>query len=134
MSIALASTTASVALARSVQGAEVNPARWKQCCSVNGANVRHPASSPGGRISGTAPPRQEHFKDAPHLSRNQPVIQEITATFDAKKADGSPDFQKTYHYWKAWEVKQGKKVTIWQDQGLDDNDDQYFTGSRPGTN
>jgi hypothetical protein len=61
------------------------------------------------------------------------VIQEITATFDAKNADGSPDFQKTYHYWEAWEVKEGKKVTIWQDQGLDDNDDQYFTGSRPGT-
>ena len=61
------------------------------------------------------------------------VIQEVTATFDAKNADDSPNFKKTYHYWEAWEVKSGKKVTVWQDQNLDDNDDQYFSSSRPNT-
>lgn len=61
------------------------------------------------------------------------VIQEVLATFDAKNPDGTDNFKKTYHYWEAWELKKGKKVTIWQDQALDDNDDQYFTGSRPGT-
>jgi hypothetical protein len=61
------------------------------------------------------------------------VVQEITATFDAKNADGTPNFQKTYHYWEAWEVKSGKKATVWQDEKKDDNDDQYFSSSRPNT-
>jgi len=61
------------------------------------------------------------------------VIQEITASYDTAKPDGTTDFKKTYHYWEAWEVKAGKRVTVWQDQALDDNDDQYFSPSRPGT-
>jgi hypothetical protein len=61
------------------------------------------------------------------------VIQEITASFDVLNPDGSTNFKKTYHYWEAWEVKVGKKVTVWQDQSLDNNDDQYFSSSRPGT-
>lgn len=61
------------------------------------------------------------------------IIQEVTASFDAVNPDGSSNFKKTYHYWEAWEVKSGKKVTVWQDQAKDDNDDQYFSPSRPGT-
>jgi hypothetical protein len=61
------------------------------------------------------------------------VIQELTATFDVKNADGSTAYSKTYHYWEAWPIKKGKKVTDWQDQKLDDNDDQYYSPSRPNT-
>lgn len=61
------------------------------------------------------------------------IIQEVTASFDAVNPDGSSNFKKTYHFWEAWEVKSGKKVTVWQDQAKDDNDDQYFTSSRPDT-
>jgi hypothetical protein len=66
-------------------------------------------------------------------SKNGWVIQEITAVFDVKNADGTPNFQKTYHYWEAWQVESGKKITVWQDKAKDDNDDQYLSSSRPGT-
>lgn len=45
------------------------------------------------------------------------VIQEVSVT----KSSGA-----TYHFWEAWEVEKGKKVTVWQDKGLDDNDDLYY--------
>lgn len=61
------------------------------------------------------------------------VIQEITVSYDIKNADGSTNFKKSYHFWEAWEVKAGKKATVWQDQGLDDNDDRFSDQSRPGT-
>jgi hypothetical protein len=61
------------------------------------------------------------------------VIQEVTYTYDVKNPDGSTNTRKSYHFWEAWEVKKGKKVTIWQDQGLDDNDDRYTDPVRPGT-
>jgi hypothetical protein len=48
------------------------------------------------------------------------VIQEVKASFTT---DGT---ENAYHYWEAWEVNKGKSVTIWQEKGLDDNDDQYF--------
>ena len=61
------------------------------------------------------------------------VIQEVNVTYDVKNADGTQNVKKTYHFWEAWELKAGKKVTVWQDESLDDNDDQYFTDSRPNT-
>ncbi len=61
------------------------------------------------------------------------VVQEINAVFDVKNADGTPNYQKTYHYWEAWQVESGKKVTVWQDKAKDDNDDEYMTSSRSGT-
>ncbi len=73
--------------------------------------------------------------DIPHgSSRSGWVIQEITATFDAQKADGSEAFKKTYHYWEAWPVEKGKKISRFQDKHeLPPFDDQYYTGARPGT-
>jgi hypothetical protein len=49
------------------------------------------------------------------------VVQEINATLDGPGAS-----TKTYHFWEAWEVEAGKKVTVWQDKGLDSNDDEYY--------
>ena len=49
------------------------------------------------------------------------VVQEINATLDGPAAS-----TKTYHFWEAWEVEAGKKVTVWQDKGLDKNDDEYY--------
>ena len=40
--------------------------------------------------------------------------------------DGPGASTKTYHFWEAWEVEAGKKVTVWQDKGLDKNDDEYY--------
>lgn len=37
----------------------------------------------------------------------------------------------SWHFWEAWEVEKGKKVTIWHDKGLDDNDDRYYTSNAP---
>jgi hypothetical protein len=61
------------------------------------------------------------------------VIQEISVTIKVKNADGTDKVDKTYHFWEAWKVESGKKVTVWQDQKLDDNDDVYVMPSRPGT-
>jgi hypothetical protein len=49
------------------------------------------------------------------------VIQEVVASF---KTVGSID--RSYHFWEAWEVDKGKTGTVWQEKGLDDNDDQYY--------
>lgn len=54
------------------------------------------------------------------------VIQEINASF---KTEGSGGSTKSYHFWEAWQLKKGKKQTIYQDEGLDDNDDQYYHSS-----
>ena len=63
------------------------------------------------------------------------IIQELTATFDARNADGSEDFKKTYHYWEAWPVETGKKISRFQDKKeLPAFDDQYMSRPpRPGT-
>ena len=58
------------------------------------------------------------------------VIQEITADATWTKKDGT-EVKEPYHYWEAWQLKKGKKTTIYQDEGLDDNDDMYYTPSRP---
>jgi hypothetical protein len=58
------------------------------------------------------------------------VIQEIDADAKITKSDGTVD-REIYHFWEAWELKKGKKVTVWQDQALDTNDDSYYTGPRP---
>lgn len=60
------------------------------------------------------------------------VIQEITVTYDIKNDDGSQFKKQTYHYWEAWKVEKGKTGTVWQDKGLDDNDDNYSDSSYPG--
>jgi len=61
------------------------------------------------------------------------VIQEINAKISVTNADGSPGLNKTYHFWEAWPIKAGKKITTYQDAGSDDNDDEYFQTSRPNT-
>jgi hypothetical protein len=58
------------------------------------------------------------------------VIQEIDATATWTKADGTV-VKTPYHFWEAWQLKKDKKTTIYQDEGLDDNDDMYYTPSRP---
>lgn len=50
------------------------------------------------------------------------VVQEVSVT----KSSGA-----SYHFWEAWEVEKGKKVTVWQDKGLDDNDDLYYMPPQP---
>jgi hypothetical protein len=62
-------------------------------------------------------------------TQNGWIIQEITADAKFTEADGTKTTE-SYHFWEAWEVQRGKTVTIYQDQGLDDNDDQYYTPSR----
>lgn len=61
------------------------------------------------------------------------VVQEINATLDGPGAS-----TKSFHFWEAWEVEAGKKVTVWQDKGLDSNDDEYYvapaTTKKKGTN
>jgi hypothetical protein len=57
------------------------------------------------------------------------MIQEIVADAKITEGDGTKRTE-SYHFWEAWEVKQGKTVTIYQDQALDDNDDIYYTPSR----
>src|SRR5208337_1426680 len=51
------------------------------------------------------------------------VIQEVTASFSTS---GATMRSNSYHYWEAWEVEKGKKVTVLLDKGLDDNDDLYY--------
>lgn len=57
------------------------------------------------------------------------VIQEVTADAKFTEKDGSKKSEQ-YHFWEAWELKQGKTTTIYQDQGLDTNDDSYYTPAR----
>jgi hypothetical protein len=73
--------------------------------------------------------------DIPNQSnKNGWIIQELTAVFDAKKPDGSESFKKTYHYWEAWPIGKGKKVTQFQDEHeLPPYDDDYFSSPRPGS-
>jgi len=52
------------------------------------------------------------------------VIQEINASFKTEGAGGST---RSYHFWEAWQLKKGKTQTIYQDESLDDNDDQYYS-------
>lgn len=61
------------------------------------------------------------------------VVQEINAVFEVKDASGATIQNQRFHFWEAWEVKKGKTGTVWQDQKLDDNDDQYGTGRRANT-
>jgi hypothetical protein len=58
------------------------------------------------------------------------VIQEIDADAKITKSDGSV-IHEPYHFWEAWKLKKNKKTTIYQDEGLDTNDDRYYTGPRP---
>lgn len=59
------------------------------------------------------------------------IIQELKYTIDRKNKDGSTNFNKTYHFWEAWEVKKCKKVTVWEEK-LGYND-IYRDSSSPGT-
>lgn len=52
------------------------------------------------------------------------VIQEVRASLSTS---GAASRIAWYHYWEAWEVEKGKKVTVWQDKALDDNDDLYYS-------
>lgn len=57
------------------------------------------------------------------------VIQEVTA--DAKFTEkGGKAKREQYHFWEAWQLKKGKTTTIYQDEGLDTNDDRYYTPAR----
>ena len=61
------------------------------------------------------------------------IIQEINYTIDRKRKNGTTLQNKVYHYWEAWEVEKCKKATVWQDKGLDDNDDSYTDSPSPGS-
>jgi hypothetical protein len=58
------------------------------------------------------------------------VIQEISMVQKATKSGGGA-LDDSIHYWEAWQLKKDKKTTIYQDEGLDDNDDQYYTAAQP---
>ena len=61
------------------------------------------------------------------------IVQELKLSFDVKNKDGSTKLHKNYHFWEAWEVEKCKKVTVFQDKKLDDNDDIYRMPPSPGT-
>jgi hypothetical protein len=61
------------------------------------------------------------------------VVQEVKFTIDRRKKDGSVLLQQTFHFWEAWEVKPCKDKTVWQDQKLDTNDDEYRDSSVPNS-
>ena len=57
------------------------------------------------------------------------VIQEVKADARFTKKDGTK-VHEPYHFWEAWQLKKGKTTTIYQDEGLDTNDDSYYTPAR----
>jgi hypothetical protein len=58
------------------------------------------------------------------------VIQEIKVTEKYKQQNGTK-VTDDKHYWEAWQLKQGKTTTIYQDEGLDTNDDLYYNPPKP---
>lgn len=52
------------------------------------------------------------------------LIQEIDGLYDIKDASGAVVNSEKYHYWEAWEIKKGKKITVYNEGGFP-YDDMY---------